>query len=50
MLDAAGVAATPGVDFDRTDGHRFVRFSYAGTRETVEEGLEQMRRFLGAGR
>jgi aspartate/methionine/tyrosine aminotransferase len=46
MLDAAGVAATPGIDFDRTNGHRFVRFSYAGTRETVEEGLERMRTFL----
>lgn len=46
MLDVAGVAATPGIDFDRTNGHRYVRFSYAGTRETVEEGLERMRRYL----
>ena len=46
MLDATGVAATPGIDFDRTNGHRFVRFSYAGTRETVEDGLERMRKFL----
>ena len=47
MLEAVGVAATPGVDFDRVNGSRFVRFSYAGTRRTVEEGLERMRRFLG---
>lgn len=46
MLDVAGVAATPGIDFDRTDGNRFVRFSYAGTKASVEEALERMRRYL----
>jgi aspartate/methionine/tyrosine aminotransferase len=30
MLNDIGVAATPGVDFDRTRGNRFVRFSYCG--------------------
>ena len=30
MLAEAGVAAAPGVDFDRTRGNRFVRFSYCG--------------------
>ncbi|MEQ8594188.1 MAG: aminotransferase class I/II-fold pyridoxal phosphate-dependent enzyme [Parvibaculum sp.] len=49
MLDQAGVAATPGVDFDRTDGNGFVRFSYAGKSETVEGALERMRDFLRAG-
>lgn len=47
LLEQAGVAATPGVDFDRTDGSRFVRFSYAGKRETIELALERMSRFLG---
>lgn len=46
MLEEAGVAATPGIDFDRTDGERFVRFSYAGSRSTMEEALERMRGFL----
>lgn len=46
MLEAVGVAVTPGVDFDRVNGDRFIRFSYAGTRETVEDGLERMARFL----
>lgn len=46
LLDEAGVAATPGIDFDRVDGKRFVRFSYAGTRETVEQALERMAGFL----
>ena len=49
MLDQAGVAATPGIDFDRTDGNGFVRFSYAGKSETVERALERMRDFLKAG-
>jgi aspartate/methionine/tyrosine aminotransferase len=30
MLAATGVAASPGVDFDRGRGNRFVRFSYCG--------------------
>ncbi|MEQ9636467.1 MAG: pyridoxal phosphate-dependent aminotransferase [Devosia marina] len=49
MLDQAGVAATPGIDFDRTNGNGFVRFSYAGKSETVENALERMRDFLRAG-
>ena len=46
LLEAAGVAATPGIDFDRANGNRFVRFSYAGSRETMEQALERMRTFL----
>ncbi|MBJ3784282.1 pyridoxal phosphate-dependent aminotransferase [Devosia sediminis] len=49
MLDRAGVAATPGVDFDRIDGNGFVRFSYAGTERSMEQALERMRMFLKAG-
>jgi aspartate/methionine/tyrosine aminotransferase len=30
MLQEVGVAVSPGVDFDRTRGGRFVRFSYCG--------------------
>lgn len=30
MLEGAGVAATPGVDFDRARGARFLRLSYCG--------------------
>mgnify|MGYP001036449262 FL=1 len=50
MLDQAGVAATPGVDFDRVGGDGYVRFSFAGTRQTVEEALERLQGFLGTGR
>ncbi|MGV3650440.1 MAG: pyridoxal phosphate-dependent aminotransferase [Devosia sp.] len=47
MLAEAGVAATPGVDFDRRDGGRYVRFSYAGTEETMTEALERLGCWLG---
>ena len=46
MLDEAGVAASPGVDFDRVNGTRFVRFSYAGSKETMEKALDRMSGFL----
>ncbi len=35
MLEETGVAITPGVDFDPVRGHRFVRFSFAESRETI---------------
>jgi aspartate/methionine/tyrosine aminotransferase len=47
LLDEAGVAATPGIDFDRMDGHRYVRFSFAGATGTIEKALERMKRFVG---
>ncbi|MFM8481901.1 MAG: pyridoxal phosphate-dependent aminotransferase [Actinomycetota bacterium] len=39
-LDELGVAATPGIDFDLQRGHRFVRFSYAGSQEHIERACE----------
>ena len=30
MLNEAGVAATPGIDFDPIHGRHFLRFCYAG--------------------
>jgi len=49
LLEEAGVAATPGIDFDRKDGNGYVRFSYAGTRSTIEDALDRMQRLLAAG-
>ena len=46
LLETAGVASTPGADFDRADGHSYIRFSYAGSRATVEQALERMAGFL----
>jgi len=42
MLAEAGVAATPGIDFDPVDGHRFVRFCYAGSRADMAEAVERI--------
>ena len=47
LLDEAGVALTPGIDFDRVNGQGYVRLSYAGKRETIEFALERMGTFLG---
>lgn len=46
LLDGAGVAITPGIDFDRTNGESYVRISYAGRRESIALALERMSRFL----
>jgi aspartate/methionine/tyrosine aminotransferase len=46
ILDHAGVAVTPGLDFDPARGSRFLRFSYAGTTADIAEGLERLRVFM----
>jgi len=46
MLNEAGVAATPGPDFDHTRGHRYMRFSFAGTEEAITEGIERLAHWL----
>jgi aspartate/methionine/tyrosine aminotransferase len=43
MLDEAGVAVSPGVDFDRTRGNRFVRFSYCGSEEDMRAAATRLR-------
>lgn len=47
MLAEAGVAATPGTDFDPDRGGAFVRFSFAGTTERMAEGARRLRTWLG---
>ena len=42
MLAEAGVAATPGVDFDRARGSRFVRFSYCGPEADMVEAARRL--------
>ncbi len=42
MLAEIGVAATPGVDFDRTRGSRTVRFSFCGATEDIAEAVERL--------
>ena len=42
MLEEVGIAATPGVDFDRTRGHRFLRFSYCGPEADMREAAARL--------
>ncbi len=41
-LRDVGVAATPGVDFHPTDGHRWMRFSFSGSTETMRGAVEAL--------
>ncbi len=42
ILERAGVAVTPGLDFDPVRGARTLRFSYARATADIEEGLERL--------
>ena len=46
MLREAGVAATPGPDFDHARGHRYMRFSFAGTEGDIGEGIDRLAHWL----
>jgi len=43
MLAEIGVAATPGIDFDPTQGHRTLRFSYAGAAADMVEAARRLK-------
>ena len=45
MLAEAGIAATPGVDFDRTRGSHFLRFSYCGPEADMREAAARLKRW-----
>jgi aspartate/methionine/tyrosine aminotransferase len=47
MLAEAGVAATPGPDFDRVRGHQWMRFSFAGTTPDMAEAMDRIGAWLG---
>ena len=47
MLEGAGIAATPGVDFDRTRGARYMRFSYCGDAAAMAEAPARLKAWLG---
>ena len=49
ILDGAGVAVTPGLDFDPHRGARTLRFSYARSTGEIAEGLARLTEFM-AGR
>jgi aspartate/methionine/tyrosine aminotransferase len=43
MLEEAGVAVTPGVDFDEQRGRHYLRLSYAGTTADMAEAARRLR-------
>jgi len=48
LLNDAGVAVTPGPDFDLRRGDTYVRISFAGTHADMQEAVERMGTFLKA--
>lgn len=46
MLEEAGVAATPGIDFDPVRGRHFIRFSYARSTADMREAVERIGAWL----
>ncbi len=49
LLEQAGVAITPGIDFGRHRAAHHVRFSYTTSIEQLEQGVERIARFTGVG-
>lgn len=48
ILDKAGVAVTPGLDFDPVRGHQTLRFSYARSTQDIAEGLGRLKAYMAA--
>lgn len=48
ILDEAGVAVTPGLDFDPLRGGGTLRFSYARSTADIREGLSRLKTFMQA--
>ncbi|MEM7752922.1 MAG: aminotransferase class I/II-fold pyridoxal phosphate-dependent enzyme [Pseudomonadota bacterium] len=46
ILEKAGVAVTPGLDFDKSRGAGTLRFSYARSTSDITEGLARLTRFM----
>ncbi|WP_289033976.1 aminotransferase class I/II-fold pyridoxal phosphate-dependent enzyme [uncultured Roseibium sp.] len=47
MLHGAGVAATPGADFDLVHGGNFMRLSFAGAHDDMKQALVNLSDWLG---
>jgi aspartate/methionine/tyrosine aminotransferase len=45
LLHEAGIAITPGIDFDPFHGHQFVRFSFAGSTADIEEACARLKKW-----
>ena len=46
LLERAGVAVTPGLDFDPARGATTLRFSYAAATKDIVEGLARLRHYM----
>jgi aspartate/methionine/tyrosine aminotransferase len=46
LLEDAGVAITPGIDFGEHQANHHVRFAYTTTRDRLAEGVERLQRVL----
>ncbi|GAA3673536.1 MULTISPECIES: pyridoxal phosphate-dependent aminotransferase [Yimella] len=42
VLDRTGVALAPGIDFDPVDGHRFMRLSFCGSTEQLDQAFDRL--------
>lgn len=47
ILQGAGVAVTPGLDFDPVRGAQTLRFSYARATADITEGLARLQTYMG---
>ena len=45
MLDEAGVATTPGHDFDAAEGHKYLRFSYSRAENDILEAIARLKKW-----
>jgi len=48
LLEAVGVAITPGLDFGHHRAEAHVRLAYTIGMAKLEDGVERLRRFVGA--
>lgn len=46
VIADCGVALTPGIDFDTARGNQFIRMSFAGAREGIEQALDVLGTYL----
>jgi aspartate/methionine/tyrosine aminotransferase len=46
LLETTGLCLAPGIDFSVSDGHRYVRLSYARDIETLDRGMDLLEGFI----
>ena len=49
MLHETKVAATPGLDFDPVEGHRWLRFSYCASHDDIRRAIDRLAAWLRHG-